>query len=108
MIRIYDNVTVNFLLYYIDIDMQLLQRLQVLFKSIALRRSKNAEVDGKPIVDLPPKNIHMIHIDFNTGERTFYASVAKRAQARLEDAVDPDGKKLKVSYNKVCIFCFLF
>ena len=65
-------------------------------------------------MDLPPKNIHMIHIDFNSSERTFYATVAKRAQARLEDAVDPDGKKLKVSYNKVrsssfpfFAFCFL-
>ncbi|KAG2224562.1 hypothetical protein INT45_004407 [Circinella minor] len=80
---------------------ELFQRLQVLFKSIALRRSKNAKIDDKPIVDLPAKHIYMIHIDFNSGERIFYDSVAKRAQARLEDAVGPDGKKLKVSYNKV-------
>ena len=59
-------------------------------------------------MDLPAKHIYMIHIDFNSGERIFYDSVAKRAQARLEDAVGPDGKKLKVSYNKVCIFYVIF
>ncbi|KAG1047584.1 hypothetical protein G6F43_009972 [Rhizopus delemar] len=55
----------------------------VLMKAISLRRSKKAMIDGKPILDLPERNIHMTHIDFSEDEREHYHLVNSRAQARF-------------------------
>ncbi|KAG1244291.1 hypothetical protein G6F68_015506 [Rhizopus microsporus] len=52
-------------------------------KAISLRRSKKAVIDGKPILDLPERNIHMTHIDFSEDEREHYHLVNSRAQARF-------------------------
>ncbi|RCH89099.1 hypothetical protein CU098_000185, partial [Rhizopus stolonifer] len=55
----------------------------VLMKAIALRRSKKAKIDGRPILDLPERNIHMTHVDFSPDERIHYDFVEQRAQARF-------------------------
>lgn len=55
----------------------------VLMKAIALRRSKKALIDGRPILDLPERNIHMTHIDFSPDERVHYDYVNQRVQARF-------------------------
>ncbi|KAL9557636.1 hypothetical protein MBANPS3_001286 [Mucor bainieri] len=55
----------------------------VLMRAISLRRSKKALIDGRPILDLPERNIHMTHIDFSPDERIHYEYVNQRAQARF-------------------------
>lgn len=55
----------------------------VLMKAISLRRSKRALIDGRPILDLPERNVHMTHIDFTDDERVHYEYVNQRAQARF-------------------------
>ncbi|GAN10077.1 ATP-dependent DNA helicase [Mucor ambiguus] len=55
----------------------------VLMKAISLRRSKKALIDGRPILNLPERNIHMTHIDFSPDERVHYDFVNQRAQARF-------------------------
>ncbi|KAK4520816.1 uncharacterized protein ATC70_006696 [Mucor velutinosus] len=55
----------------------------VLMKAISLRRSKKALIDGRPILDLPERNVHMTHIDFSPDERVHYEYVNQRAQARF-------------------------
>ncbi|CEP13873.1 hypothetical protein [Parasitella parasitica] len=55
----------------------------VLMKAISLRRSKKALIDGRPILDLPERNIHMTHIDFSPDERIHYDYVNQRVQARF-------------------------
>lgn len=56
---------------------------QVLMKAISLRRSKKAIIDGRPILNLPERNINMTHIDFSPDERIHYDFVNQRAQARF-------------------------
>jgi SNF2 family DNA or RNA helicase len=56
---------------------------QVLMKAISLRRSKKALIDGRPILNLPERNINMTHIDFSPDERIHYDFVNQRAQARF-------------------------
>lgn len=56
---------------------------QVLMKAISLRRSKKAMIDGKPILDLPARNVNMTHIDFTPDERNHYDFVNQTAQARF-------------------------
>ncbi|KAI7904060.1 SNF2 family N-terminal domain-containing protein [Cokeromyces recurvatus] len=73
----------------------------VLMKAIALRRSKKAMVDGRPILDLPARNIHMTHIDFSPDERIHYDFVDKRAQARLNRYIQ-SGTVMK-NYSSVLV-----
>ncbi|KAI8881727.1 hypothetical protein K501DRAFT_334481 [Backusella circina FSU 941] len=56
---------------------------QVLMKAISLRRSKKTLIDGRPILNLPERNVHMTHIDFSPDERTFYSALNDRVQARF-------------------------
>ncbi|KAI8986938.1 SNF2 family N-terminal domain-containing protein [Pilobolus umbonatus] len=60
-----------------------LKAAQVLMKAIALRRSKKAIIDGRPILNLPERNVHMTHIDFSVDERHHYDLVNANAQARF-------------------------
>ncbi|EIE90943.1 hypothetical protein RO3G_15654 [Rhizopus delemar RA 99-880] len=55
----------------------------VLMKAISLRRSKKAMIDGRPILNLPERNVHMTHIDFSPDERIHYDFVNARAQAQF-------------------------
>lgn len=55
----------------------------VLMKAVSLRRSKKAMIDGKPILNLPERNVHMDFIEFSADERIHYNFVNDRAQARF-------------------------
>ncbi|CAO3702084.1 unnamed protein product [Rhizopus stolonifer] len=55
----------------------------VLMKAVSLRRSKKAMIDGRPILNLPERNVHMDFIEFSADERTHYNFVNDRAQARF-------------------------
>lgn len=55
----------------------------VLMKAISMRRSKKAMIDGRPILNLPERNVHMTHIDFSPDERNHYDFVNQTAQARF-------------------------
>ncbi len=41
-------------------------------QAICLRRTKDDEVNGKPIVKLPNKTINVRYLDFTTEERAVY------------------------------------
>lgn len=56
--------------------------------AISLRRSKKAKIDGKPILNLPERNVHFTHIDFSPDERQFYEFVNANAQARFNKFVE--------------------
>lgn len=64
--------------------------MQVILKAIALRRSKKAEIDGRPILNLPERNIHFTHVDFPPEERQFYDYVDSNVQARFDHYVQTD------------------
>ncbi|KAI8340055.1 SNF2 family N-terminal domain-containing protein [Chlamydoabsidia padenii] len=66
---------------------KVLKKVQVILKAIAIRRSKKAEIDGRPILNLPERNVHMTHVDFESEERQFYNYVDTRIQARFDQYV---------------------
>lgn len=45
------------------------QRAQLLLKKCLLRRTKDTKLEGKPILQLPPKHIEVVEIDFSPDER---------------------------------------
>ncbi|KAA1467021.1 hypothetical protein DENSPDRAFT_831976 [Dentipellis sp. KUC8613] len=58
-------------------------RAQGILKPILLRRTKNAQLEGKPLLSLPPKNIDIVTLEFSADERDIYDTFEKRAKIRV-------------------------
>ncbi|RDB23958.1 putative ATP-dependent helicase C23E6.02 [Hypsizygus marmoreus] len=58
-------------------------RAQAILKPILLRRTKDSTLEGKPILELPPKSIEMVKLQFSEEERDLYDSFEKRTKIRL-------------------------
>ncbi|KAJ4409948.1 hypothetical protein N0V85_004033 [Neurospora sp. IMI 360204] len=59
---------------------QAMKQLQALLKAIMLRRMKTTVIDGKPILNLPPKVQHIEHVKFSEGELEFYKNLQEKSQ----------------------------
>ncbi|KAK2590883.1 hypothetical protein QQS21_011437 [Conoideocrella luteorostrata] len=57
-----------------------MSRLRALLKAVMLRRKKDSKLDGKPILQLPAKNEHIVYAEFSTDERDFYKQLEEKAQ----------------------------
>lgn len=60
-----------------------MQRLQGVLKAILLRRTKKSEIDGKPIIVLPPKVEEIDHVVFSKDEWEFYESLRDKTQLQF-------------------------
>ncbi|ORY23357.1 SNF2 family N-terminal domain-domain-containing protein [Naematelia encephala] len=49
-----------------------MKRLHVVLKAIMLRRTKDATIGGKPILNLPERIVQVVQCDFDNEERAFY------------------------------------
>ncbi|TFK47603.1 P-loop containing nucleoside triphosphate hydrolase protein [Heliocybe sulcata] len=56
-------------------------RLQVIFTSMLIRRKKDSMLDGKRLVELPPKTVELRKLEFTTDEREIYNMVEVKSQA---------------------------
>jgi DNA repair protein RAD5 len=55
--------------------------VQTVLEPLVLRRTKDMKgQDGKPIVDLPPKQIEKVYLDFSEKERAIYNFISARAR----------------------------
>lgn len=54
--------------------------LRVLLKAIMLRRMKNSEINGKPILTLPPKTETIHNCVFSTEEQNFYKTLESKSR----------------------------
>lgn len=57
-----------------------MQRLQVLFRSITLRRTKDSVLDGKPILVLPELTITSTSVDLDPEQRALYNHIEESHQ----------------------------
>lgn len=53
-----------------------------------LRRTKNQEIDGKPIIVLPARTIENIPCDFDEDERAFYSAVEARTNLAMNKFIE--------------------
>jgi SNF2 family DNA or RNA helicase len=53
-----------------------------------LRRTKNQEINGEPIIRLPPRTIAQIACEFDEGERAFYESLEARTNAAMNKYIE--------------------
>ncbi|MCL7031708.1 hypothetical protein MKW94_005496 [Papaver nudicaule] len=61
------------------------KKLQVVLKTILLRRTKDTLIDGKPIIILPPKSISLVKIELSTEEQSFYSQLEARSSAQFRE-----------------------
>ncbi|KAI9649193.1 hypothetical protein NHQ30_001761 [Ciborinia camelliae] len=60
-----------------------MRRLQGVLKAILLRRTKKSEIDGKPIITLPPKVEEVEHVVFSNDEEEYYKSLENKTQLQF-------------------------
>ncbi|KAF9354650.1 hypothetical protein BGX34_010890 [Mortierella sp. NVP85] len=65
-------------------------RLQTLMKVITLRRTKTQMVDGKPLLDLPPRTDHMRVLELSLNERQLYQRMESNAKQTVDKIVQED------------------
>jgi SNF2 family DNA or RNA helicase len=57
-----------------------MQQLRVVLKAIMLRRMKDSKIDGKPILQLPPKTEVIQNCVFSADEEAFYKELETKSQ----------------------------
>ncbi|KAL9104529.1 MAG: hypothetical protein Q9163_000560 [Psora crenata] len=62
---------------------QAMEKLQVLLKAILLRRTKKSMIDGKPILELPPRTTEAQHAKFSEDETEFYQALQTQTQLQF-------------------------
>jgi len=76
-----------------------LRRLSVVLQSIMLRRTKDAEYQGKKLLNLPPRSVEILTRDFESSqERDFYRELEERVQMHFKD-----NKHSQISYMGVLL-----
>ncbi|XVF27686.1 hypothetical protein REPUB_Repub14bG0130200 [Reevesia pubescens] len=60
-------------------------KLQAILQTIMLRRTKGTLLDGKPIINLPPKVIELKKVEFTKKERDFYAKLETDSRAQFKE-----------------------
>lgn len=60
-----------------------MKKLQALLKAVLLRRTKESQIDGKPILSLPPKVVEMVHASFSQDESDFYTSLETKTKIQF-------------------------
>lgn len=60
-----------------------MQKLQALLRAIMLRRVKGSLIDGKPIIQLPPKTEEIQHVVFDSDEQAFYNALESKTQIQF-------------------------
>ena len=59
------------------------RRAQALLRKVMLRRTKDSELGGKKILQLPPKTTELIEMDFTLEERAIYAALERAARVQV-------------------------
>ncbi|KAK0459781.1 SNF2 family DNA-dependent ATPase [Desarmillaria tabescens] len=59
------------------------ERARQILRPILLRRTKGSMLEGKPILELPPKDIAIVNLEFSEEERELYNSFESRSKIRL-------------------------
>lgn len=73
-----------------DTRKRAMQRVQVLLKSLMLRRQKDSLVDGQIVCKLPPKHLSKEAVEFSDDEMVVYKALENKAQITLNKYIKED------------------
>lgn len=77
------------------------KRLQLMLRTIMIRRTLNNEMFGRPILVLPPLDHQTIEVQFNPVERAIYRIVKKRFIAKLNQWMATHADSIKSQYRSI-------
>ncbi|XP_024402469.1 helicase-like transcription factor CHR28 isoform X2 [Physcomitrium patens] len=60
------------------------KKLQAILKPVVLRRTKTSLLDGKPIVNLPPRIVKLQQAEFSLDERSFYENLEIESREQFQ------------------------
>ncbi|KAH6605182.1 hypothetical protein Trco_006889 [Trichoderma cornu-damae] len=60
-----------------------MSRLRALLKAVMLRRKKDSQLDGKPILILPQKTEEVVYAELSGDERDFYNQLEKKSRVQF-------------------------
>ncbi|KAH8813735.1 P-loop containing nucleoside triphosphate hydrolase protein [Flagelloscypha sp. PMI_526] len=66
------------------------KRLQTILAPVLLRRLKDSMLEGKKLIELPPKEVEFISLEFDEDERQLYDQVEKKMQIKFNRFVRDD------------------
>ncbi|KAJ5082973.1 hypothetical protein N7532_012016 [Penicillium argentinense] len=70
------------------VEEKTMKQLRVLVKSVCLRRTKTSQIDGQPILQLPPKVIEKVHVVFSEKEKAVYSELDAKTQRQITRYLD--------------------
>ena len=86
-------------------DRAALARLKAILAPLMLRRTKACRgADGRPIVELPPKDVETLYVELSDGERAFHDAVRKAARAEFE-GLELAGALASYTCSRCCSTC---
>ncbi|KAJ7766803.1 SNF2 family DNA-dependent ATPase [Mycena metata] len=68
-----------------------MKRLQVVLQQIMLRRTKTQQLNGKALVDLPPRTINVVSCKFDPSEQAFYTALESKMEGVIEKLIRESG-----------------
>ncbi|GBE90155.1 hypothetical protein SCP_1900040 [Sparassis crispa] len=77
-------------------------RAQEVLKPLLLRRMKGAQLEGRPLLQLPEKDIELVMLDFSEEERELYDSFEKRAQIQINRFIRVGVQVLILRLRRLC------
>lgn len=78
-----------------------LRKLQAVLKAIMLRRTKTTEIDGKPILQLPPRTIHFEKYDLDNDERDYYSYLENGAVKQMNKYLNENS--INKNYSNILV-----
>ncbi|KAK0498852.1 SNF2 family DNA-dependent ATPase [Armillaria luteobubalina] len=73
-----------------------MKKLQVVLKSVMLRRRKDQIINGKVLIELPPRELNIISCPFTPTEQTFYDELAVKMDSTLQTLMDKPSNYISV------------
>ncbi|KAJ7074069.1 SNF2 family N-terminal domain-containing protein [Mycena amicta] len=68
-----------------------MKRLHVVLQKVMLRRIKTQLINGKPLVDLPPRTVEVVSCKFDRAEETFYKALETKMEVVMASLMSKSG-----------------
>ena len=81
-----------------DDRIRAMKKVQVLLRAIMLRRTKNDKIDGKPILELPPKEVETNETSLVGTELEFYSALEAKNKKLAKQLLE---RKVQGNYSSV-------
>ncbi|KZT22942.1 hypothetical protein NEOLEDRAFT_1157534 [Neolentinus lepideus HHB14362 ss-1] len=80
---------------------QPMKRLHLVLNAVMLRRKKDTLLNGKPLLELPARNVEVVACNFDAEEREFYNAVEEKVRSSFEKLAQAGN--LQKSYTTILV-----